>query len=592
MESKGRLRALCAFSAILCVLALLVPLGAEAAPAVSLSPLNGTPDASPYSQISILGVPANEISGVTVTGSRTGRHSGKLEAYVSASGASFLLSHPFSQGESVTASAQVGPKGHQSTVRTSFTVERFANYAVAQGKPFRLSGHGQEQVFQSQPKLRPPVFRVTASSAGAAAGDVFLTPTHGYGQTGPMIVDPQGRLVWFHAVPAGDDATDFQVENYRGQPVLVWWEGEVPAQLGAGFGRDEIVDSAYRPIASVNAGNGYQADLHDFQITPSGSAYLTAYSLVSANLSSVGGPSNGILQDSLMQQVDIATGLVMFEWHADGHVALSDSYAHVPQHSNEPYDYFHINSVSPDPWGDGNVLISSRNTWAAYEINHLSGAIEWRLGGRHSSFKMGPGTGTAYQHDVRWQPDHTVTIFDNGAVPKVHSESRILRESINWAKRSVSLVARYVGKISSGSQGNAQVLANGDSFVGWGEEPFLTEFSPAGLVVFSGRFPAPGQSYRAYRFPWSATPAFRPSVAVTAGAGAVATVYASWNGATAVASWRVLAGSSASTLAAIAQAPRSGFETAVPVSTGASTFAVQALGAEGQVLGTSAPVGR
>ena len=108
----------------------------------------------------------------------------------------------------------------------------------------------------------------------------------------------------------------------------------------------------------------------------------------------------------------------MFEWHAYGHVALDDSYAHVPQYSNEPFDYFHINSISPDPWGDGNFLISSRNTWAAYEIDHNTGAILWRLGGRHSSFKMGPGTGTAYQHDVRWQPDQTLTIFDNGAVPE------------------------------------------------------------------------------------------------------------------------------------------------------------------------------
>jgi FlaG/FlaF family flagellin (archaellin) len=569
-----------------------VPTAASATPAVSISPLNGTPDASPYSQISILGVAPSQISGVSVTGSRTGRHGGKLEAYASAPGASFVLAHPFTQGETVTASAQVGPRGHQSTVRTTFTVERYGAYAVSKGQPFKLSGHGQEQVFQSQPSLHPPVFSVTANSAAASPGDIFLTPTHGYGQTGPMIVDPQGQLVWFHAVPKGDDATDFQVETYQGRPVLVWWEGQVPERLGVGFGRDEIVDSSYRPIASVGAGNGYQADLHDFQLTNSGSAWLTAYALVTADLSSYGGPRNGILQDAIVQEVDVPTGLVMFEWHAYGHVSISDSYSTVPHYSNEPYDYFHVNSISPDPWGDGNFLISSRNTWAAYEINHVTGAIDWRLGGRHSSFKMGAGTGTAWQHDVRWQPDRTLTIFDNGATPKVHSESRILRERINWSSRSVSLVSRYVGKITSGSQGNDQVLANGNSFVGWGEEPYLTEFSPAGQIVFSGHFPAPGQSYRAYRFPWSAAPATRPALAVKPGAGSAVTVYASWNGATAVAAWQLLAGSSVSALAVVAQAPRSGFETALQASTGASTFAVQALGAEGQVLGTSNPVGR
>jgi Arylsulfotransferase (ASST) len=559
--------------------------------AVAVSPLNGTPDASPYSQISFLGVPASEIADVTVTGSSTGRHSGTLKAYATQPGASFLPSHQFAQGERVTASAVVGPKGHTSTVRTTFTVLRFPNYTVTNGSPLQLSGHGLEQSFVSQPKLKPPVVRVTANS-GASEGDIFLTPSHGYGQSGPMILDHLGRLVWFHPVPKGDTATDLQVETYRGAPVLVWWEGKVPSRLGVGFGRDEIVDTSYRPIASVSAGNGYQADLHDFQITPQGSAFLTAYSLVSANLSSVGGPSDGILQDAIFEEVDIPTGLVMFEWHADGHVALDDSYGRVPRYSNEPFDYFHINSISPDPWGDGNFVISSRNTWAAYEIDHTSGAILWRLGGRHSSFKMGPGTGTAWQHDVRWQPDRTLTIFDNGAVPKVHSESRVIREKIDWAHRSVSLVSRLSGKILSGSQGNGQLLPNGNSFVGWGEEPFLTEFSPTGAILFSARFPAPGQSYRAFRFPWSATPASRPSIAVKAGAAGAVTVYASWNGATSVSGWRVVGGAAATSLAPLTAAPSAGFETPIAVPAAPAALAVQALGPEGQVLSTSAVIPR
>jgi hypothetical protein len=579
--------------AVLCALGLLVPAGsAAAASAVAVSPLNGTPDVSPFTQISFLGVPASQIARVSVIGSRTGRHSGKLAAYASAPGASFLLSHPFTQGETVTASAVVGPKGHTKAVRTTFTVERFANYQVTAGKPLQLSGHGMEQSFQTQPQLKPPVVSVTANNPGAAPGDIFLTPTNGYGQPGTMILDQLGRLVWFHPVPKGDDATNFQVESYLGQPVLVWWEGAVPTRLGFGFGRDEIVNTAYKSVATINAGNGYQADLHDFQITPQGSAYVTTYSLVSADLSSDGGPRNGILQDSIVQEIDIPTGLVMFEWHAYGHVALENSFAHVPPRNDEPFDFFHINSISADPWGDGNFIVSSRNTWAGYEINHLTGAIEWRLGGRHSSFKMGPGTGTAFQHDMRWQPDGTLTIFDNGAVPKVHSESRIIRERIDWAHRKVTLVSRYTGHLSAGSQGNAQLLPNGNSFVGWGEEPFLTEFSAAGQVLFSARFPSPGQSYRAYRFAWNANPASRPAIAVKAGAGPDATVYASWNGATDVSAWRVLAGATPATLTTVTQVPSGGFETAVPVSSGAANFAVQALGPAGEVLSTSAVVGR
>jgi Arylsulfotransferase (ASST) len=571
---------------------LLQATSALGAATVVVSPLNGTPDASPDTQISFLGPSPAEISGVVVTGSVTGRHSGTLRPYATAPGASFVPAHPFAPGESVTASAEVGPKGHTTTVRSAFTVLRFARYRVPAAAPPQLSGHGLVQAFQSEPQLSPPVVGVSVN-AGASPGDIFLTPTHGYGQSGAMILDALGRLVWFRPLPAGGTAADLQVESYRGSPALVWWEGRVSPQLGIGFGRDQIVDSSYRLLASVGAGNGYQADLHDFQITPQGSAYLTAYSLVSADLSSGGGPRDGILQDAIVQQVDIPTGLVMFEWHAYGHVALGDSYSAPPASAGQPWDFFHVNSISPDPWGDGDFIVSARNTWTAYEVDHRTGGVLWRLGGRHSSFRMGSGTGTAWQHDVRWQSDRTVTIFDNGAKPRAHSESRAIRLRIDWVHRTAKLVSRYTaGRIVSGSQGDDQVLANGDSFVGWGEAPYLTEFSPSGQILFNASFPPPGQSYRAFRFPWSATPAGLPAIAVKPGAGAAVTVYASWNGATGVSAWRVLAGATPDSLTPVAQAPSSGFETAVPVTTAAAAFAVQALGSEGQVLSTSATAGR
>jgi Arylsulfotransferase (ASST) len=563
---------------------------ARAAPAVAVSPLNGTPDASPDAQISFLGVPANEISGISVVGSRSGSHSGKLESYASSPGASFLPARGFTQGEQVTASATVGPKGHTARVGTTFTVARLPDFDMVVKKFTPLSKAGLVQSFVSAPNLQPPILQVDADSPQATPGYLFLTPTHGYGQSGAMIANGSGALVWFHPAPTGEIDTDLQAQTYQGQPVLTFWQGEVPERLGVGFGRDEIYSTAYTPIATVSAGNGYHADLHEMQITPQGSAFITAYSLVDANLSAEGGSSKGILQDALLQEIDIKTGLVMFEWHADGHVALGDSYSAPDSYDpGQPWDFFHMNSVSVDPWGDGNFIVSSRNTWTAYEINHVSGAIMWRLGGKHPSFKMGSGTGFAWQHDVRWQADHTLTLFDDGAVPKVHSESRAIRERINWAKHSVELVGRDVRTpaILAGSQGNDQVLADGDSLVGWGEEPYITEFSASGQMLFDAHFPSPGQSYRAYRFEWNAQPAAPPSVAVKSSAVESATVYASWNGATDVSEWRVLGGPSPTTLTPIATAVSTGFETTIPVSTTDPDFAVQALGSSGQVLGTS-----
>lgn len=586
---KGIAGRLALWSCMLCFVAATAGVADAAARTLAISPLNGTPDASPRTQISFLGVPANEITQVSVVGSSTGAHSGKLRSYVSSVGASFLPTAGFAQGERVTVSALVGPRGHTRRVGTSFTVARLSGYrAPATGPPARARA-GTTQSFVSEPSLHPPKVAITAALPAASAGDVFITPTHGLGQSGPMIIDGHGKLVWNLALPSGEVAANLQVESYRGQPVLVWWQGRIPVTLGVGFGHDEIYSTGYTHLATLSAGNGYEADLHDLQITPQGSAFITAYTLIDSDLSSVRGSRDGALQDSVLQEIDIPTGLVMFEWHAYGHVDLHDSYT-TPPSNGVPWDFFHINSISLDSWGDGNFIVSSRNTWAAYEIDHVSGTVMWHLGGRRSSFKMGPGTGTAYQHDVRWQPDHTLTIFDNGAVPKAHSQSRIIRERIDWKRRTVSLISRSVRTpaLLTGSQGNDQVLANGNSFVGWGEDPYFTEFATSGQILFDGHFPSPGQSYRAYRFPWSATPAVPPKAAALT-KGATSTLYASWNGATGVSAWGVLGGPSPAALSALTTAPSAGFETAIAVPANAN-FAVQALGAGGEVLGTSAVV--
>ena len=436
------------------------------------------------------------------------------------------------------------------------------------------------------PTLQPPAVSIDYDTPRAAPGDVFLTFAHGAGRSGPMIVDGSGRLVWFKPVPKYMTATDFQVERYEGKPALVWWQGYIPS-LGVGFGTDEIYGSNYEPLAEIKAGNGYEADLHDAQITPQGSAFITANALVHTDLASGGGPREGVLVDSLVQEIDVKTGLVMFEWHSYGHVALSESYSAAHASASEPWDWFHLNSISAGPNHD--LLISSRNTSALYDLSLVSGRVLWRIGGKHPTFKMDGGTGMAYQHDARWQPDHTITVFDDGAVPKKHSQSRAIRLAIDWAHLTVHLVGREVRTppLLSGSQGNDQVLPNGDSFVGWGEVPYFTEFSPSGEVVFEGRMPYPAQSYRAYKFSWSGTPVDAPAVVVKPAGGTADTVYASWNGATAVSQWRVLAGPNAKSLSAILTFAAQGFESSASVPRVGTHFAVQALDAQGRLLGTS-----
>jgi hypothetical protein len=477
----------------------------------------------------------------------------------------------------------------------SFTVAVRDRGGEAGGTPHPAPHPAYYQSFHSAPGLQPPTVTVTAHLPGATPGDLFLAPYSGPGQYGPMILDENGSLVWFKPLsPRGTRAADLQVQRYEGRPVLTWWQDPLIAgsQHNAG---EVIMNSSYQQIAVVRAGNGYQPDLHEFQITPQGTALITVYTGIDCNLSSVGGPRDGAVADTLLQEVDLRTGLVMFEWHSLDHVALSDSYAAaLPGTQTTPFDYFHINSI--DVQQDGDLLVGSRNTWAAYDIDPRTGQVRWQLGGKHSSFKMGPGTRTAWQHDARQQPDGTITFFDNGATPIKHPQSRAIQLSLDSQNMTASLlrVDEHSKPLVSGSQGNTQALANGNWLIGWGEEPYVSEFSPSGQLLFDAHLPAAYESYRAYRLPWTGQPTGPPALAYISspGAGAGATVYASWNGATAVAAWRVLSGASAASLAPVASAAKAGFETAIPLAPTAvgAYVAVQALDSSGAVMGVSPAV--
>ncbi|MGH2881569.1 MAG: arylsulfotransferase family protein, partial [Solirubrobacteraceae bacterium] len=378
-------------------------------------------------------------------------------------------------------------------------------------------------------------------------------------------------------------AADLRVQHYQGRPVLTWWQGYSGAGVGAG--EDVIYDSSYRQIAVVRAGNGLTADLHEFRITPQGTALITAYYPVYWDASKLHGAAQQIVLDSVVQEIDIKTGLVLYQWDSLDHVPLSDSYEAIPKSAGSPFDYFHINSVQQQANGD--LLISARNTWAAYDIDHQAGAVVWTLGGKNSSFKLGSGVTFAFQHDVRLHAntDAIVTLFDDGGgPPRVHAQSRAITVRLDSSGKTATLVSeeQHSPALAAAFEGNLQALPGGDQFVGWGQQPYFSEYNAQGQMVFDARFVDSNSSYRAYRFPWIGRPTAPPAVAAVS-TGATTNVYVSWNGATQVTSWRVLAGSSASSLQAVATASKQGFESQIPVAA-APYVAVQGLDAAGRVL--------
>jgi hypothetical protein len=559
--------------------------------AVTVSPAPGSRVASHLTQISFVGAPAAAITHVKVTGSRSGAHRGRLAGYSQGDGASFLPAKPFTPGERVTVQAialrgeSVTPIAWQFAIAAPDTVSRSLETPPPPPPPPKS---GEVQRFNSRPSLQPPTVSVTANTGSQAPGDLFLAPYAGPGQYGPMILDANGGLLWFRHIPAGERAADLRVQQYEGRPVLTWWQ----SPLVAGGRRNAgvvIDDSSYRDIQIVRAGNGYQPDLHAFQITPQGTAVFTVYAAIRCNLSAYGGPSQGAIADTLLQELDLRTGLVRFEWHSLDHVAPSESYMPVRPGGTprSPWDYFHINAVESEP--NGELLVDARNTWAAYEVEARTGRVLWRLGGKRSSFAMGPGARPAWQHDARRGQAGTITFFDNGATPRVHSQSRGIVLALDTQAMSANLVASFVypTPLSAASQGDFQSLPGG-WLAGWGQEPFLSEYSAQGQLLFAAHLPLTYQSFTVLKYPWSGAPRQPPQMVIRARAHGAVAVYASWNGATAVAQWRLLAGASPHALAPVATVARTGFETAITPARTPRYAAVQALDAQAHVLGTSA----
>ena len=373
----------------------------------------------------------------------------------------------------------------------------------------------------------PPPLTVLTADSSTGKGDIFLAPAGGSYPGGPEIVTTSGDVVWFHPLPAGDVATDFRTQTYLGQPVLTWFQstglgvaggpaaagaqgGPIPVELS---GIDYIYNDRYQQIAAVQAGNGDATNFHEFLITPQNTALILADTVTTANLTSIGGPPDQQVIDGIVQEIDIPTGRVLFTWNSADHVPYADSYTPRPSSAGTPWDWFHINAVHLDT--DGNLLVSSRNTWTIFKVNRQTGQILWQLGGKHSSFTLRAAPGQVLDHDGKifaWQHDPNAigggdyTIFDDESGAQLLKSSRVVTVQLDLATHVATLVKsnnQAEGKVAQ-LMGNAQTTPTGDLFVGWGSLPYLSEFSPTGTLLFNAQLPAGVSTYRAYLLPWNA----------------------------------------------------------------------------------------
>jgi hypothetical protein len=391
------------------------------------------------------------------------------------------------------------------------------------------------------PSPQPVAVTILKSTPGTARGLIFLTPTTSdpAAVQGTEIIDDRGRPVWFNALPSGETAFDLRVQRRHGEPVLTWIQSQ--GAFSTGPTQAIIADRHYRAITTLGAGNGLTEDIHEFHLTREGTALITVYNTVARDLTASGGPAAGLVTEGVVQELDVDSGRVLFEWHSLDHVGLDESHAPVPTSATTAWDYFHLNAVSVDE--DGNLLVGARNTWAAYRVDRRSGAVLWRLGGTRSDYALGPGVAFAWQHNPTAADDHgLIRIFDNEAGPVVLPSSRVIWIRRDDVKKTATLERslQHPEGLSAASQGNAQALENGDTFVGWGQLPRFSEFDRHDELAFDAELPAGYNTYRAYRHEWLGQPDGPPIATARRTSAGDTVVDAIWNGATEVARWDVV----------------------------------------------------
>jgi len=591
------------------------PASASEVRTVAVSPSPGDDFATPQTTISFRGITPAALGSVRVTGSRSGPHPGRLVA--DPDGATIWEPRKaFTAGERVTVRTSVAIAGAGGDSFT-FTVARVAPHfpevlppdsgtgpravvttaglrsgrAAAPRSPDTSKCDPRLDSFHSEPTLLPPGDCVNTAASGTAPGDLFVTPSGtGTRGNGAAILDNHGHLIWYDPVDA-PQVDNLEPVTYEGQPMLAFYEG---TQLGGhGQGEYVLMNQHYQVVSYIRAGDGDEADLHELTITPQNTALVGSYVPVEMDLSADGGLASQIVEDYVVQEIDIATGNVLFSWDSLSHVPVTDSDYPIPT-DGSAFDYFHGNSIALT--SDGNLLISGRNVSAVYDVSISTGGINWELGGKQSSFTLEPASQHwfCYQHFARQPEANVVTVFDDGGLGPAacpEHKSRALTLTLNLASHTATVTRslQHSPALQASFVGSNQTLPDGDALVSWGELEKITEFSAGGKPNFE--MSLSGLTYRTLRAPWTGTPYYPPAIATTKGAGNAVTVYASWNGDTQVTSWRILAGDSASSLRPVGRpVSKIGFETKMTADTTGSLVAVQARGASGQVLATSATV--
>jgi Arylsulfotransferase (ASST) len=472
--------------------------------------------------------------------------------------------------------------------------------------------------FVSAPKLHPMHIHVCRDKPSTSGGMVFLGPFNNsrygkfVGQPGALMVDGRANPVWFHRAPKGEQDSDFQTDTYGKQPVISFWQGKIatpPNPLPAGsplMGEFFVYNKKYQLVKRINAvqnpGKGWVTDFHELILTkpttshPQGTAIFLAARKVHKNLRPYGGSSNGAYEDEEIQQIDLKTSKLIFHWDVGSHISLRGS--KIPAPKSGVWDPYHANSISLNSAGD--LLLSLRDTWGVYNLKPTGSStakVVWKLiNGKGSNYKLSKTARFGWQHDVQFHGSGQISMFDDGCCNATRPFKYLhpARGLILRLSKGHATVVRQVHHYNTPGipgLGSFRVLASGHAFVGWGQTFYYSEYSKINTLLYDAAMPKPDMSYRAWKASWVGTPTTKPLAAVRHPKGQLSAVYASWNGATKVATWKLFAGKKPGSInGRVATVKRTGFETTLRTKNKGPYYQAKAYDSHGKLLGTSAVV--
>ncbi|KAJ5978173.1 hypothetical protein N7501_001515 [Penicillium viridicatum] len=459
-------------------------------------------------------------------------------------------------------------------------------------------------------EFEPPKLEVN-KTGNTNPGYIFLGPRGDVQNAGSaaLIYNDAGDLVYEGPKKI---TANFMVQKLFGKDVITFWAGDMMS-IGYGYGTVHILDDTYKEIYTVQLTGDFvtpdgsskdsYCDMHESHITSRNTLICTAYNVTQHDLTSINGTFSQWMLDSQFYEIDIPTNQVLHSWSALDHEAdipLTTSHQGLGKDvgtQDAPYDAYHINSITTTNNG---YLVSLRHMWSGYYLSQ-NGSVMWQVSGEDGAdFKQIGNAEFSWQHDMRVYNETDngliLNLFNNANTPTdEESETTGISLAIDLNKKTVTGLRSLTDPndpVHSVSQGSYQLLSEVDShvFLAYGSISKVKEFDGDGDVVFSAQFGDDNAvaSYRGYRYQWTATPFWKPSVSVNK-TDSRATVYMSWNGATEYDNWVVYAASSATSTnnTQIATAKRSGFETSATIVDPPTDF-VQVVARKGTtVLGTS-----